>query len=641
MRTNGSREPTQALVEQTIAGDQEAFAELVHRYRDAASAVAYSHFGGFDDVQDAVQEAFVQAYCRLRQLREPAKFGPWLRTITSNACAMALRKRERSNVSLDDIPERPATEGDPQKIAARVVVRDALAKLSEGTRLAVTLSYINGYSHAEIAEFLDIPVNTVRTRLQHAKRKLREEMIGMVSDVLHEDKPGEELVRKILDNEMLVDKAMMVGANEEAMQHCDDALAAWRDLRSSRTPDQLRELVLRTVESEGDFQGDKARALHNLKTWTLEQIQVREEAEWLLRKGEVLLRLEDVGGAKKLFEQAMELVRGINDQEALALVIGRLARNYHGARQSQLAREYLPQVVEAAREAGNASEEATNLWALGNTYLEDVQFAHARPLYERARELFGEASQPEMAAMVQALLDLIQEVGEQRWGSLLQGIAVGQQLRKTGDVIEITDRGGGWLSKPGEHVLGPEIGVLFRTVLGKIIDSSLAVGESWSGLGNYVTEAAVKATTTIVSRSESVDTPAGSFQDCMLLETVTVENKLPDNMSEELKRRIRDHVCGWQRSWFAPGVGLVRFVSETRAGGETVVNLAEYEIVEPSADYLPLAVGNSWAYGWADAPAGLVAKERYRVAANDGEHWYLEDYRYVLRESKAALDPGG
>ena len=77
----GSTESTKVLVERVIVGDRDAFAGLVDRYRDAACAVAYSYFGGFDDVQDAVQEAFVQAYCQLHQLREPAKFGPWLRRI--------------------------------------------------------------------------------------------------------------------------------------------------------------------------------------------------------------------------------------------------------------------------------------------------------------------------------------------------------------------------------------------------------------------------------------------------------------------------------------------------------------------------------------------------------------------------------
>jgi len=63
------------LVKRALAGQRSAFAELVDRYRDAACAVAYHYLGDFEEAQDAAQEAFVRAYLRLRQLREPGKFG--------------------------------------------------------------------------------------------------------------------------------------------------------------------------------------------------------------------------------------------------------------------------------------------------------------------------------------------------------------------------------------------------------------------------------------------------------------------------------------------------------------------------------------------------------------------------------------
>jgi|GEM_PF-3377661 len=81
---------------------------------------------------------------------------------------MILRKRERTNVSFGEITEQPAALDNTRGIAVRTVVREALARLSDKTRLTVTLSYINGYSHAEVAEFLEIPVGTVRSRLRHA-----------------------------------------------------------------------------------------------------------------------------------------------------------------------------------------------------------------------------------------------------------------------------------------------------------------------------------------------------------------------------------------------------------------------------------------------------------------------------------------
>ena len=634
MRTgNGSDKSTQALVEDTIAGDSEAFARLVDRYRDAASAVAYSYLGGFDDVQDAVQEAFVHAYCNLRQLREPAKFGPWLRRIAANSCAMALRKRERSNVSLDEVAEQPSASDDAHRIAARAVVREALGKLSDATRLTVTLSYINGYSHAEIAEFLEVPLTTVRSRLRHAKRKLREEMIEMVEDVLHEDKPGEELAHKILEYAKRMNNATMVVANDEALRLCDEALAAIHDLSKSRTPEEFRVLLVRGVESEDDFHGDKERALHNLRTWTVEEITVREEVEILLKKGEVLLRLEDVEGTKRLFEQAVELIRGINNGEVLGNCVATIADIYLSHHQRALGREYLTQRIEIAGEAGDTIGEAMNTWALATTYLEDAQPVLARPFFERACALFAEANKPGFAVMGQAMLDLIDEVGEERWGSVVEWLVFCLPLVKmTGGIERATDRGGGCTSKMEEPI--PHLTVLWGAERYWGMDGSKAPGTAWSESSHWriPREWPVTTTITVVGYNESVTVPAGTFPNCMLIQEVTVEDgPPPESMSEAMRQALRSCVFGTRRYWFARGVGLVRFATRNIAGDETVVELNEYEMVEPGNDYLPLAVGNSWTYGWADAPQDYIAKERYRVAANEGEHWYLENYRYVLK----------
>jgi RNA polymerase sigma-70 factor (ECF subfamily) len=173
----------------------------VNRYRDAACGVAYHYLGGFDDAQDAVQEAFVHAYLRLNQLSDPGKFAPWLRRITANACADLLRQRGDRLVSLDEEEARAMSdsEQDPERLAARRVVRQALERLPEKTRLAVTLFYIDGYSQEEVAGFLEVPVNTVRSRLRRAKQQLREEMMDMVTDVLTEGKPDPQFTKQVVD----------------------------------------------------------------------------------------------------------------------------------------------------------------------------------------------------------------------------------------------------------------------------------------------------------------------------------------------------------------------------------------------------------------------------------------------------------
>lgn len=622
---NGSDKSTQALVEETIAGSAEAFARLVDRYRDAASAVAYSYFGGFDDVQDAVQEAFVHAYCNLRQLREPAKFGPWLRKITANACAMALRKRERSEVSLDEVAEQQSRSDDARGIAAREIVQEALGKLSDATRLTVTLSYINGYSHAEVAEFLEVPLTTVRSRLRHAKHKLREEMIEMVEDVLHEDKPGEELARKILDAKRVY-RALILDANDEALRYCDDALAAIHDLSISKTPDQFRELLVRTVESAVEWPGNKEQALQQLRTWPVEQIKLRQEADILVRKGEALLRMHNVEGANELFEQAIELVKSIDSRDPLTALTERISHHYHNYHYSGLARKYLSLVVEAARETGDVFKEAMNTWALANSYMDDAQPAEARPLYERAQALFDQAGLPARAVMSQAAVDLIDEVGESDWASIVHCMALCIATKKSGSSTEVTDQGGGWTSRPCDYPWQP----MAIGGLGTILDASLPVGHSWQEGESWLTDGPLKVTHSILGYDEAVAISGAQYSGCLLIETLTVENKLPDSMSDEMKARLRSNT-GSIRKWYAPGIGLVRLVARNDSGYEAVIELADSEIVERSTDYLPLAVGNSWTYIWVDAPQGYTAKERCRVAANDGDYWFLENYRYVLK----------
>lgn len=225
------------LVAQAAAGNSSAFCELVERYRDAVCAIAYSYLGNFDDVQDIAQEAFVQAYTQLGSLREPAKFGPWLRRIINNLCAEAIR-RDRNTSSLDDLEENamPVSLDDPQRAASRIIVRDALAKLSEEKRVTTTLFYINGYSHAEVASFLEVPLATVRSRLQSAKRQLSKEMITLVKDVLNEEKKKVRITNRHVVQTELVE--------ETGIEELDDFLYGLVNVLAISFRDDLRAIYL-------------------------------------------------------------------------------------------------------------------------------------------------------------------------------------------------------------------------------------------------------------------------------------------------------------------------------------------------------------------------------------------------------------
>ena len=83
------------LVRQANRGDYRAFTELVDRYRNSVYGLAFHYLGNHEDAQDAAQEAFVQAYQHLSQLREPDKFAAWLRRLTFNGCTDYRRQHGR------------------------------------------------------------------------------------------------------------------------------------------------------------------------------------------------------------------------------------------------------------------------------------------------------------------------------------------------------------------------------------------------------------------------------------------------------------------------------------------------------------------------------------------------------------------
>lgn len=214
------------LVARTRAGETEAFSELVARYRDMVYGLSYHLTGDFEAARDLAQEAFVQAYLKLGQLRAPERFAGWLRQIATNAYRSARRHREVATVVLE------AAEGiaAPQPDDTELAVRGALARLRAPERLALTLHYIDGYSHAEIAGFLSLRPETVKTRLARARQHLRQELMAMVEEAFRGRSLGEAFehdvvaaVRALQQDvrrglpEQLTDLAKTVGTQWQAL----------------------------------------------------------------------------------------------------------------------------------------------------------------------------------------------------------------------------------------------------------------------------------------------------------------------------------------------------------------------------------------------------------------------------------------
>lgn len=179
------------LIAEALAGRSAAFGELVSRYQDRLYTTMVHLVGSTQDAEDVVQEAFVTAFVKLESFRQSSKFYTWLYRIAFNL-AMSQGRRRRPTASIEAAREStgsdPVDDGPPP--AARMEqeergsqVRAALAALSDEHRAILILREVDGCDYENIAEVLDLPIGTVRSRLFRARMQLRDQL----KEALHEE----------------------------------------------------------------------------------------------------------------------------------------------------------------------------------------------------------------------------------------------------------------------------------------------------------------------------------------------------------------------------------------------------------------------------------------------------------------------
>lgn len=173
------------LVERAIAGDGDAFGEVVRRWERKIYALAYGFTGSVEDARDAAQETFVAAYRNLQNFRGDAKVSSWLHRIAVNQCITRQRRaRVRAETGIDDAVESggeaflsTGEQSSPARAAEAKerteAVRRAVAALTPELREVVLLKEFEGLTFQEIADALQVPLSTVKSRLYTALKQLR------------------------------------------------------------------------------------------------------------------------------------------------------------------------------------------------------------------------------------------------------------------------------------------------------------------------------------------------------------------------------------------------------------------------------------------------------------------------------------
>jgi len=176
------------LIHETLAGQSAAFGELVRKYQDRLYHTLVHMVGSPEDALDIAQEAFVQAYLKLETFKRESAFYTWLYRIAFNMAA-SHRRRRKPTLSVEQTRESSGAEPidpelGPQERAQRDErcrqVQQAIAGLNEEHRAVLVLREIDGCCYETIAEILDVPLGTVRSRLHRARLQLRDELKGVL-----------------------------------------------------------------------------------------------------------------------------------------------------------------------------------------------------------------------------------------------------------------------------------------------------------------------------------------------------------------------------------------------------------------------------------------------------------------------------
>lgn len=172
------------LIARAKAGDIGALEALYEQYKTSVyrSALAITRDRGA--AEEILQDAFLRAFRHIDNVHDGGPIGPWLHRITINLSYTWATKRKRWSLPLEQVIDRlitaPASspEHTVEQNELQQVVREAIDQLEFPHRATIVLFYLEGFSLAEIAEIMDVPEGTVKSRLYYGRKKLREALLA-------------------------------------------------------------------------------------------------------------------------------------------------------------------------------------------------------------------------------------------------------------------------------------------------------------------------------------------------------------------------------------------------------------------------------------------------------------------------------
>ena len=178
--------PEALIVSLAVHGDRRAFEELVRRRQSWVRNLMRRCCNDGSLADDLSQQVFLQAWRKIRQVREPSRFGPWLKRIAINEWLQHSRKDDALR-NADD--EKQITTANVDTTSVAMDLDTALAALPEAVRMCIVLSYYERMTHTEIGEFTNIQLGTVKSHIRRGSEKLRQ-MLSAYDDATATEDAG-------------------------------------------------------------------------------------------------------------------------------------------------------------------------------------------------------------------------------------------------------------------------------------------------------------------------------------------------------------------------------------------------------------------------------------------------------------------
>ncbi len=179
-----TNDPDQVIIEQLLAGDRAVYSVLVNKYKSYAFTIAQKILQNKPEAEEAAQDAFIKAYHHLAGFNREAKFSTWLYRIVFNTAISYRRKNRYQFQSIENtvIKYDQDADGNLEKVDKKKYLNQAMLKLSEADRTALTLFYLDEFSLEEIAEITGMQANTAKVRIHRARQRLADELKTILSE---------------------------------------------------------------------------------------------------------------------------------------------------------------------------------------------------------------------------------------------------------------------------------------------------------------------------------------------------------------------------------------------------------------------------------------------------------------------------